>query len=292
MLLGDHHPMLIRVHLDHITFLDRSVAAVEDEIEAALDAIPAAWGISADGVPSPDPGPDAAALTAAERLAEIPGVSPELAMAIIAETGLDMTRFPTADHLVSWAGLAPVARQSGPRNRKPKKGQGDAYLKGYCTQAANGAARTDTFLGERLRRLSRRLGGNRAKCAVARSILVIIWHLLARPRSPVHRPRPRLARHARPTATARSAPTSASSRPSASTSPSPPPPKTKTPLTRPAAHQAPRAVKPCPRLVADSHGQCARRWRRNSREPDTGPRAPDLHLRRRPRPTPHVRPWT
>ena len=116
-----------------------------------------------------------------QRLAEIPAVSPALAMAIIAETGLDMTRFPTAAHLVSWAGLAPVARQSGPRNRKPKKGQGDAYLKGYCTQAANGAARTETFLGERLRRLSKRLGGNRAKCAVARSILVIIWHLLADP---------------------------------------------------------------------------------------------------------------
>jgi transposase len=173
--------MLIRLHLDHITFLDRAVAAIEDEIDAALDAIEGAWGISADGVPSPDPGPGAAALPAAERLAEIPGVSPMLAMAIIAETGLDMTRFPTAGHLVSWAGLAPVAQQSGPRNRKPKKGHGDAYLKGYCTQAANGAARTETFLGERLRRLSRRLGGNRAKCAVARSILTIIWHLLASP---------------------------------------------------------------------------------------------------------------
>jgi transposase len=181
MLLGDHHPRLIRIHLDHITFLDRSIAALEDEIDAALDAIPAAWGISADGVPSPDPGPDPAALTAAERLAEIPGVSPKLAIAIIAETGLDMTRFPSAAHLASWAGLAPVARQSGPRNRKPKKGQGDAYLKGYCTQAANGAANTETFLGERLRRLSRRLGGNRAKCAVGRSILVIIWHLLSDP---------------------------------------------------------------------------------------------------------------
>ena len=181
MLPGEHHPMLIRIHLDHVTFLDRSIAAVEDEIDAALGAIPAAWGISADGVPSPDPGPGAAALTAVERLAEIPGVSPKLAMAIIAETGLDMTRFPTAGHLVSWAGLAPVARQSGPRNRKPKKGQGDAYLKGYCTQAANGAARTGTFLGERLRRLSKRLGGNRARCAVARSILIIIWHLLASP---------------------------------------------------------------------------------------------------------------
>jgi transposase len=118
---------------------------------------------------------------AAERLAEIPGVSPALARAIIAETGLDMTRFPTAAHLVSWAGLAPAARQSGPRNRKPGKGQGDAYLKGYCTQAATGAARTETFLGERLRRLSKRLGGTRARCAVGRSILVIIWHLLADP---------------------------------------------------------------------------------------------------------------
>jgi hypothetical protein len=81
-----------------------------------------------------------AALGAADRLAEIPGVTRKLTAAIIAETGLDMTRFPTAGHLVSWAGLAPVTRQSGPRSRKPGKGQGDAYLKGYCTQAATGAA--------------------------------------------------------------------------------------------------------------------------------------------------------
>jgi transposase len=181
MMIGAHHPALIRVHLDHIAFLDRSVAAVEDDIEAALAAIPAAWGATADGVPSPAPGPGAAALAAADRLAEIPGVTPELAAMIIAETGLDMTVFRTAGHLVSWAGLAPVSRQSGPRTGKPKKGQGDAYLRGYCTQAANGAAGTQTFLGERLRRLSRRLGGNKAKCAVARSILVIIWHLLADP---------------------------------------------------------------------------------------------------------------
>jgi len=175
------HPMLIRLHLDHITLLDRQIARLDDEIEAALEAIPAARGVGADGVPSADPGPGAAVLPADRRLAEIPGVSLELARSIIAETGLDMTRFPTAGHLVSWAGLAPAARQSGPRNRKPKKGQGDAYLKGYCTQAATGAARTDTFLGERLRRLSRKLGGTRARCAVGRSILVIIWHLLANP---------------------------------------------------------------------------------------------------------------
>ena len=169
-MIGAHHPMLIRAHLDHIALLDKMIAAIEDETEAALGAIPAARGITADGV-----------LPAAERLAEIPGVSLALARAIIAETGLDMTRFPTAARLVSWAGLAPAARQSGPRSRKPAKGQGDAYLKGYCTQAATGTARTDTFLGERLRRLSRRLGGTRARCAVGRSILVIIWHLLANP---------------------------------------------------------------------------------------------------------------
>jgi transposase len=181
MRLGGHHPGLIRVHLDHITLLDRSVAAIEDEIEAALDAIPAAWGVSADGVRSAAPGAGAAALAAAERLAEIPGVSPDLARAIIAETGLDMTRFPTPAHLAAWAGLAPVARQSGPRARKPAKGQGDAYLKGYCTQAALGASHTGTFLGERFRRLSRRIGGVRAQCAVGRSILVIVWHLLSDP---------------------------------------------------------------------------------------------------------------
>ncbi|HEY6791751.1 MAG TPA: IS110 family transposase [Trebonia sp.] len=174
MRLGSHHPMLIRLHLDRATDLDRKAALLEDEIRDALAEIPGAWGVSAGGEPSPDPGPGAAALAAAQRLAEIPGVTLELAAMIIAETGLDMTVFPTAGHLASWAGLAPVSRQSGPRTRKPKKGQGNEYLRGYCTQAAMGAARTQTFLGERYRRLARRLGGVRAQCAVGRSILVII----------------------------------------------------------------------------------------------------------------------
>jgi transposase len=181
MRLGSHHPMLIRLHLDRITDLDRKAALLEDEIRDALAEIPGAWGVTAGGEPSPDPGPGAAELAAAQRLAEIPGVTLELAAMIIAETGLDMTVFPTAGHLASWAGLAPASRQSGPRTRKPKKGQGNEYLRGYCTQAAMGAARTATFLGERYRRLARRLGGVRAQCAVGRSILVIIWHLLSDP---------------------------------------------------------------------------------------------------------------
>ena len=92
-----------------------------------------------------------------------------------------MTRFPTAAHLVSWAGLSPVPQQSGTRSKKAKKGKGDAYLKGYCSQASTGASRTGTFLGERYRRLARRAGGGKAQVAVARSILVIVWHLLADP---------------------------------------------------------------------------------------------------------------
>jgi transposase len=174
---------MARTLLNLTGYLDEDIAVLEDKITACLDQVPAAQGIDAGGATGPGAGtgPDAAVLAAAQRLAEIPGVSLELARAIIAETGLDMTRFQTAARLVSWAGLAPVARQSGPRARKAKKGQGDSYLRGFCTQAANGAARTDTFLGERLRRIAKRRGGARARCAVGRSILIIIWHLLADP---------------------------------------------------------------------------------------------------------------
>ena len=181
MTAGPHHSLLIRAHLDQVDSLTRSIGAIEGEIAAALEAVPAAWGVNRDGEPSPAPGPGALLLPAAARLAEVPGITLDLAAAIIAETGLDMSAFPTAAHLASWAGLTPVARQSGPRARKPKKGQGNAYLKGYCTQAANGAAKTSSFLGERHGRLARRIGPNKAKCAVARSILVIVWHLLKDP---------------------------------------------------------------------------------------------------------------
>jgi transposase len=120
-------------------------------------------------------------IPAVTRLAEIPGISENLARAVIAETGLDMRRFPTAGHLVSWAGLCPTARQCGPRTRAGKKGQGNTWLRGHLGQAAAGAARTATFLGERYHRIARRRGKAKAQVAVARSILVIIWHLLADP---------------------------------------------------------------------------------------------------------------
>ena len=92
-----------------------------------------------------------------------------------------MTRFPTAGHLVSWAGLCPSARQSGPRTRSGRKGRGDTWLRGALGQAAVNASRTATFLGERYGRIARRRGKAKAQVAIARSILVIIWHLLASP---------------------------------------------------------------------------------------------------------------
>jgi transposase len=176
------HRRLITWHLRHVTVLERQAAALDDEIAAALDDIPAAWGTSTTGETGPGEGlaPGDPVLPAARRLAEVPGISLDMARAIIAETGLDMTAFPTAAHLASWAGLAPVASNSGTRAGH-RKGHGNSVLKGHATQASLGASRTETFLGARYRRLSRRIGGNRACCAVARSILTIVWHLLANP---------------------------------------------------------------------------------------------------------------
>ena len=82
---------------------------------------------------------------------------------------------------MSWAKLCPRTIESGARSRSWKTGRGNPYLKGVLGEAATAAAKTDTFLGERYRRLARRRGKLKALVAVARSILVIIWHLLADP---------------------------------------------------------------------------------------------------------------
>jgi transposase len=181
-MFDDHHGELARMLLDQIAFCDGTIARLEARIEQAVAAIPQAWGVDADGTtgPAAGAGPDAPVLNAAARLAEIPGISPALARSVIAETGLDMTRFPTAAHLVSWAGLCPRTHQSGPRTRS-KKNQGDTWLRGSLGQAAAGAARTRTFPGERYGRIARRRGKAKAKVATARSILIIIWHLLSDP---------------------------------------------------------------------------------------------------------------
>src|SRR6476659_311561 len=126
----------------------------------------------AGGQPSAD-------LTVVQRLTEIPGIGPTGAQVILAEIGLDMSRFPTAAHLVSWAKLCPRTIQSGAIQRRGKSGKGNPYLKGALGEAAAAAAKTNTFLGERYRRIVKRRGKLKALVAVARSILVIIWNLLS-----------------------------------------------------------------------------------------------------------------
>ena len=184
----DHHAELARMLLDSYDALTIQISRLTARIEDLIAAIPAAQGADADGTTGPGAGAgsQAAVLPAIARLDEIPGISPHGAQIILAETGLDMTRFPTAAHLASWAKLSPRTIQSGARSRSGKTGKGNPYLKGVLGEIAAAAARTDTFLGERYRRIVKRRGKLKALVAVARTILVIIWHLLADPTARYH----------------------------------------------------------------------------------------------------------
>ena len=123
---------------------------------------------------------------AVARLDEIPGVGTTAAAVIIAEVGVDMTRFPTA-HLSSWARLAPGVKESAGRKKGAgSTGHGDRYLARILGEAAVGASKTDTFLGERYRRIARRRGKKKAVVAVGRSILIIVWYLLSDPETCYH----------------------------------------------------------------------------------------------------------
>jgi transposase len=181
----DHHAELARVLLDHIDALTTQIDRLTARIEELIAAVPAAKppqdqsGLShAQAVPVLLPTPD--------RLDEVPGIGSKAAQVIIAEIGLDMGQFPTPAHLVSWAKLSPRTIQSGAKHRAGTTGKGNPYLKGVLGEAAAAAAKTNTFLGERYRRLVKRRGKRKALVAVARSILVIVWHLLADPTARFH----------------------------------------------------------------------------------------------------------
>ena len=177
----DHHAELARMLLDQIDALSAQIGQLTTRIEELIAAIPTAQGIDADGTTGPGAGRDdgAPVLPAVDRLDEITGIGREAAQAIIAEIGLQMSVFPTAGHLVSCSKISPRTVQSGAKNRSGKTGKGNPYLKGALGEAAAAAGKTDTFLGERYRRLARRRGKLKALVAIARSILVIVWHLLA-----------------------------------------------------------------------------------------------------------------
>ncbi len=181
----DHHAELARMLLDQIDTLTAQITTLTTRIDHLLGAAEpgdADADASAPGATTAAP----AEPTTVERLGEIPGIGRTGAQNILAEIGLDMTQFPTAAHLVSWAKLCPRTIQSGPVTRGGKTGKGNPYLKGALGEAAAAAAKTDTFLGERYRRIVKRRGKLKALVAVARSILVIVWNLLNDPTARFH----------------------------------------------------------------------------------------------------------
>jgi transposase len=189
----DHHAELARMMLDQIDALTGQITTLTTRIDVLIAALPAAAPPEPDRPDGPPDGgsgqhraPPQAGLSVLERLAEVPGLEVRGAQIILAELGLDMTRFPTADHLASWAKLTPRTIQSGATLRAGKTGKGNPYLKGLLGEAATAAAKTNTFLGERYRRIVKRRGKLKALVAVARSILVIVWHLLADPTARFH----------------------------------------------------------------------------------------------------------
>jgi transposase len=161
----DHHRFLLSRMLGRIDAVTGDIAALDTEIGEHLA-----------------PFADAVA-----RLDEIPGIGATAAAVIIAEIGLDMSRFPTPAHLASWAKFAPgVNSSAGKTKGNGSTGHGDRYLARVLGEAAVITGRTDTFLGARYRRIARRRGKKKAIVAVGRSILVIIWHLLADPDTGFH----------------------------------------------------------------------------------------------------------
>jgi transposase len=194
----DHHAELARVLGDHIDALTAQTDRLTARIEELIAAVPAAQpppdqsGLShgrGSGAATDQSAHAQAApvlLPTPDRLDEVPGIGSKAAQVIIAEIGLDMGQFPTPAHLVSWAKLSPRTIQSGATHRAGTTGKGNPYLKGVLGEAAAAAAKTNTFLGERYRRLVKRRGKLKALVAVARSILVIVWHLLADPTARFH----------------------------------------------------------------------------------------------------------
>jgi transposase len=198
----DHHARLARLLLGQLDELTARIEEVTALLEAAITALtppqadtdtPTGDGGDGDddgdrdrdrdgdsgGAPAqPAPGRYARAV---ERLCAIPGAGPDTVRAVIGEIGLDMSVFGTHQRLCSWAKVAPRTVQSGRKTGRARTGRGNPYLRAALAQMAMGAAKTDTFLGERYRRLIKRMPKAKALVALQRSILVIIFHLLADP---------------------------------------------------------------------------------------------------------------
>jgi transposase len=154
---GAHHAAVARAILDHIDFLDRNIAALDQQIAARLEPFRAAVNL----------------------LMTIPGVARGVAEVFVAETGADMSRFATAGHLAAWAGVAPANHESAGKRRPAGTRHGGTWLRRALIEAAKSASRSQgSYLSAQYRRIAARRGPNKATVAVAHSILIAAWHIL------------------------------------------------------------------------------------------------------------------
>ena len=155
---SEHHALLIGVSLAHLEHLEAAIARLDTRVDELM--APFAW--------------------ARDRLDTITGVGKQAAESIIAEIGVDMTVFPTAGHLCSWAGQCPANNVTGGKRRSTRTNQGNRWLGEILNQCAWAAARSrDTYLSAQFWRLSRRIGKKKAAVAVSHSILAVCWYLLS-----------------------------------------------------------------------------------------------------------------
>jgi transposase len=175
------HRFLIAQHLVHIDFLDEQIATVSDQIVQQIEGMPTLPTLppptdaSADEAPPPLTWQDAADI-----LDTAPGVDQKAAYQVLAEMGINMSQFPTANHLAAWGGLAPGNRQSGGKRFSTRLADGNRQLRKVMVQCAWAAVRTkDSYLGSLYHRLAARRGKKRAIIAVAHSMLVSFYHMLS-----------------------------------------------------------------------------------------------------------------
>jgi len=188
-IVDEHHRYLLAQQLSHIDFLDEQIEDITAEIArrlARMSGPPA----SSDDAPSiheveetkPEDKETSLSWQEAVEIADsLPGVNERAATAILAEMGIDMNQFPSADHLSAWAGLAPGNHQSGGKRFSGRTRKGSRQLRTLMVQAAGSAVRTkDTYVNAMYHRLAGRRGKKRAIVAVAHSLLVSLYHMLVR----------------------------------------------------------------------------------------------------------------
>ena len=181
--VAEHQRFILAQQLGHIDFLDEQIEALSQEISRHLERMsrPATDHENGSGPSETGSEPPLSWNTAVELLDTIPGVDQRIAEVILAEVGLDMSQFATADDLASWAGFAPGNHQSGGKRYSGRTTKGNRPIGAALNQAAWAASRTkDTFFKARYHRLAARRGKKRAIVAIGRSILVSIWYMLSR----------------------------------------------------------------------------------------------------------------